>query len=71
MSFDAPLFDRRQFLSRGAMGFGGLALSSLLQQEARGASPWLPRAPHCAPKAPASSTTSSRLNEATPISTNV
>jgi len=51
MSFDAPLFNRRQFLSRGAMGFGGLALSSLLQQEARGASPWLPRAPHFAPKA--------------------
>ena len=42
---------RRQFLSRGAMGFGGLALASLLQGRSPAASPWLPRPPHFAPRA--------------------
>jgi hypothetical protein len=51
MSFESPLMDRRQFLSRGAMGFGGLALSALLGEEARAASPWVPRSPHFGPKA--------------------
>ncbi|MGJ8696437.1 MAG: DUF1501 domain-containing protein [Verrucomicrobiaceae bacterium] len=38
---------RREFMGRGAMGFGSLALSSLLQQETRG----VVRAPHFQPKA--------------------
>lgn len=47
----SALLDRRQFMSRGAMGFGGLAMASLLQEDAKAASPWAAIPPHFAAKA--------------------
>jgi len=45
MSFNAADFlRRREFMGRGALGFGSLALSNLLQQEA-GAAPQMPHFP--------------------------
>lgn len=44
---------RRRFLQRNALGFGGLALGSLLQQDGYAAEVWAPPSgkPHLAPKA--------------------
>ncbi|MGB6221299.1 DUF1501 domain-containing protein [Haloferula sp.] len=53
MSFDAAGFlRRREFMGRGAMGFGSLALASLMQDQARGESAGLrPVSPHFPPRA--------------------
>ncbi len=45
MSFSSPSLKRRQFMSRGALGFGSLALGSLLRDEAIGG------LPHAEPRA--------------------
>ena len=48
----AAVSSRRDWLSRTGMGFGGLALSHLLQRDASAAGDrGLPSAPHFAPKA--------------------
>ena len=48
---DVPPLTRRHFLNRGAMGFGGLALAGVMQQERAAASPWAPKPTHFEPKA--------------------
>jgi hypothetical protein len=45
------MFSRRQLLKHSALGFGSLALSSLLADEARGFDPQTPRMPPYAPRA--------------------
>src|SRR6476620_7143617 len=47
------MFTRRQMLRDSAVGFGSLALASLLAESSRGdnANPLAPRAPHFEPKA--------------------
>src|SRR5437763_3234001 len=45
------LLDRRLFLAHAGTGLGGIALASLLADEARAANPLAPRPPHFAPKA--------------------
>ena len=46
-----PPLTRRHFLNRGAMGFGGLALAGVMQQEQVAASPWSPKPTHFEPRA--------------------
>ena len=50
--YSVPM-SRRRFLSQAGMGFGTLALASLLKGEldAKGTSPLSPREPHFAPRA--------------------
>jgi hypothetical protein len=45
------LLDRRAFLGHAGTGLAGIALASLLAQEARADNPLAPRAPHFLPKA--------------------
>ena len=45
------ILDRRDFLRRCGMGFGGLALGGLFQQNATAAQPLDRAIPHFAPKA--------------------
>ena len=51
--YQAPAVTRRDMLRTCGCGFGGLALSSLLQQDLLAAqdNPLAPRAPHFAPRA--------------------
>ena len=49
---DHPLLDRRSFLTRSGLGFGGLALSSLLARDSAAShAPLITGRPHFAPKA--------------------
>ena len=51
--YQTPAMSRRELLRTCGCGFGGLALSSLLQRDllAAQANPLAPRAPHFAPRA--------------------
>ena len=44
MSFSLPDLSRRDFMHRGSLGFGSLALGGMLDQEARGAAHFAPKA---------------------------
>ena len=46
----SPSISRRQMLSRMGAGFGGLALSALLAEQATAASPLSPKQPHFSPR---------------------
>ncbi len=50
-SESVPPLTRRHFMSRGAMGFGSLALAGLMQKERASATPWSAKPTHFAPKA--------------------
>ena len=61
MSISAPCLSRRELLRRGGMGFGSLALGTLLTTANRATgteNALAPRAPHFAPRQNASSTCS-------------
>ncbi len=49
--FPATPTSRREFLRQTALGFGGVALTSLLAEEASGADPRAPKPPHITPRA--------------------
>lgn len=53
MTNQQSALNRRRFLKGNALGFGGLALGSLLQQEGKAGESWIPPdgRPHYAPKA--------------------
>ena len=51
MAVSLPRLSRRQLLQSSACGFGGLVLSGLFANAARGASPLTVRAPHFPPRA--------------------
>ncbi|MDP6445470.1 MAG: DUF1501 domain-containing protein, partial [Pirellulaceae bacterium] len=52
MSIDSPSVSRRALLKRTAVGFGSLALASILADEAAAAkNPLAPKSPHMAPRA--------------------